>query len=918
MNANNFVRFQTPSQMSPAALEAIFVQREKLAERLVDKIVESATTDSKHHSLLVGPRGIGKTHLVSLVHHRVQKRAEVQGRLVVAWLREEAYSVASYIHLLLAILKAMDRRSDSQSIDEVLDQLQGMDETAQVQYAEQILLEAIGDRTLLVITENLEDSFDAIEREGQHKLRALIQNHPRFTVLATSQSLFQGVSVRESPFYGFFEVHRLERFSYDEALEMLVKIAELQGDSALTERLRTPLGRARVRAIDHLAAGSPRLYVMLSEFLGADSIDALVEPVLKLIENLTPYYQSRMQLISPQQRAMVEHLCEQEGAVPVKEVARGLLISQQTASSQFGKLRELGYVRAEKAGRETHYELQEPLMRMALAAKTTRAKPIRLFVEFLRRWFSENELEARKKRSIESGRPVDAEYAAAALDLCRVSTEDPLLKACLADLKRFTAERDFGRALQAAEELTEIQPNAMNWLRKARAQVGLRQMEEATRSLERAVEADPKTGHVWLMKAIVEGELNRWEDALASTNEFTNLEPDSSPGWALRGAVLAQLHRFGEAAESYKKSIRIDPGVAINWVFLGAMEGAHGDLGAAVAALDRAIEFDGSLALAWAGRAYAELDLDRLSDALSDATKALELDPLNSRYWDLQARILRESGKPEGALTAVDEAIRLDPRSAAYWVNRGGILESLHQLEDAVASFDRAVEIEPSFTEIWAERGFALFRLARWEEALQSFDRALESESTSNKSRLWASRGMAAHLLGRPKEALESYRHALKLDPANKLPWFCEGSCLEALGRYAEAIRSYDRAAENDADRIPAVIQGAALRVATGRPDEAEEMIVLMARSGAAGEVAKTLVATIESLRKEPHTERSRNEWVRLWKHHADEREEFPMALRMLEQAILYLNTGSPAALLALPQEQRSIVAPLVGWKENE
>jgi Cdc6-like AAA superfamily ATPase len=66
----------TPSLMNAADLESIFVQREAIASDLVDRIRESVLTSTKHHSLIIGARGMGKTHLVSLVYHRVQAMAD--------------------------------------------------------------------------------------------------------------------------------------------------------------------------------------------------------------------------------------------------------------------------------------------------------------------------------------------------------------------------------------------------------------------------------------------------------------------------------------------------------------------------------------------------------------------------------------------------------------------------------------------------------------------------------------------------------------------------------------------------------------------------------------------------------------------------------------------------------------------------
>lgn len=74
----------TPSLMAPETLEAIFVKRDRLAALLVEHVREGATGAARHHALLVGPRGIGKTHLVSLVCHRAKADAATAERLRIA------------------------------------------------------------------------------------------------------------------------------------------------------------------------------------------------------------------------------------------------------------------------------------------------------------------------------------------------------------------------------------------------------------------------------------------------------------------------------------------------------------------------------------------------------------------------------------------------------------------------------------------------------------------------------------------------------------------------------------------------------------------------------------------------------------------------------------------------------------------
>ncbi|MEZ5581165.1 MAG: hypothetical protein R3F40_18210 [Candidatus Competibacteraceae bacterium] len=57
---------------------------------------------------MIGPRGIGKTHLVALLHHRVRRDAELDDRLRIAWLPGDPY-IAGYHNLLLLILQTLQQ-----------------------------------------------------------------------------------------------------------------------------------------------------------------------------------------------------------------------------------------------------------------------------------------------------------------------------------------------------------------------------------------------------------------------------------------------------------------------------------------------------------------------------------------------------------------------------------------------------------------------------------------------------------------------------------------------------------------------------------------------------------------------------------------------------------------------------------------
>ncbi len=381
--------------MAGETLEAIFVQREALAADLVERIRESVLTPTKLHTLMIGARGMGKTHLVSLVYHRVQKMSDLKEKQLIAWLREEEWGVTSFLDLLLRIFRALGENDPT--IEEQTEALFDLSAAEAEAAGQKLLNELIGKRTLLLIVENLDDLFSGLGEQGQQHLRAFLQTYANCTILATSSRLFNGVQRRTAPFYGFFRPVHLSELTAAEAQQLLVNIARLRQQTDLTEFLQTSTGQTRVQAVQHLAGGNPRIYMIFADFLTQQSLAELVSPFMSLVDVLTPYYQSRMQFLSPQQRKIVELLCEKKSPQLVKTIAQRCFMSAQTASSQLKELKEKGYVKVEAIGREAFYDIAEPLMRICLGVKKERGEPLRLIVDFLRVWYPQTELQAMRQ-----------------------------------------------------------------------------------------------------------------------------------------------------------------------------------------------------------------------------------------------------------------------------------------------------------------------------------------------------------------------------------------------------------------------------------------------------------------------------------------------------------------------------------------
>ena len=413
----------SPGNMDRESLEALFVGRREVMDDVLSRVTTSVRSPEKHFVLLVGPRGSGKTHFLALAYHRLLDRLDTddaRNRVAVALLNEEEWGVASYLDLLVRILRALAGQAPAldAEIDRIYERFSKDPADAEA-FAVELLRQHTRGKTLLILCENLMDLFHGLDEEGQKRWRATIQEDANWTIVATTPSLFAAVTLQDNPFYGFFTIRKMEKIDFDTGLDLLARKAVHDDKTELADFLRTPLGRARARAIHHLAAGNHRAYVVLFDFLDKESLEDLVGPFMHMVDDLTPYYQDRMRQLPPAQRKLVEFLCLEGKPASIKEISTPCLMSQQTAAKQIGELAAAGFVSRTRSGRNTFCELAEPLMRICIEVKDNRTRHFRLFVEFLRHWFTTRELKRRQAAFQHDEHPTRLDFDAVAESAAR-------------------------------------------------------------------------------------------------------------------------------------------------------------------------------------------------------------------------------------------------------------------------------------------------------------------------------------------------------------------------------------------------------------------------------------------------------------------------------------------------------------------
>ena len=697
-------------------------------EDVLSRVTRSIRSPEKHYILLVGPRGLGKTHFLALAYHRLMDRvdaADARGCVAVAVLNEEEWGVASFLDLVVRILRSLVEEAPDldTEIAAIYDRFSKDPADAET-FAVARLRQCTQGKTLLLLCENLVDLFHGLGEEGQKRWRAAIQEDGNWTIVASTPSLFSAVTLQDNPFYGFFTIRALKRIDFDTGLELLAKKAVHEGKTELAEFLRTPLGRARARAIHHLAAGNHRAYVVLSDFLDKESLDDLVDPFMDMVDDLTPYYQDRMRQLPPAQRKLVEFLCLEGKPATIKDISTPCLMSHQTAAKQIGELVNAGFVSRMRFGRNTFCELSEPLMRICIEVKDNKAPHFRLFVEFLRYWFTTRELKRRHAafQHDDHTAQLDRVHVEEAVRCSLADRHEPLVYPLRVEALRCWDDGDYGSLAAIQETLVQDGGRAEDY-------------------------------SMWVSALLAAGDA---QSAIASGRDAVATYPDDADLRFLLSRAYCMEDRFAEA----------------------------------LSAIDRAIALNGEESAYLCLRADVLLWLERFDEAIEDAQAVLDTSPDHWHSLKQIIDALVALGRLRDAEVHVKDLVKLAPAEPRALFIASEFYLSQDRLNQALELVDKALDIDADDQQARRLRGFVLFRMEDYRRASEELRQSASHYPDSVTTHCWLADSLL--FSGDWEEAIDVAEHLIEIDPMHFHAHCVRGSALIKLGRPADAIAVLD------------------------------------------------------------------------------------------------------------------------------
>lgn len=345
-----------PSQVPKSVLLAEFTARRGMMDDLLSVMRGNEPDHPCQHSLLIGPRGFGKTTSLYALKYRLEDDPQLAEKWVPLLFDEENYHLGDLAGFWLECLRLAEIALQRKGINNYASLHTSRDPKLEEQACDAFLslLDAAKRRALLLV-DNLNDVLDAVADDAaQHRLRAFLLEESRVCLVGTACSYFEAISSTDRPFYQLFRVFRLDSFTVSEMKDALKAMAAARPNPANV--IQWPTQEGYWKGLHILTGGNPRLVKIIYQLMERGVTPDFQSQLEGLLDAYTPYFKHRIESMSPQQRRVFDAIALAWDAVQISDIAPGLRMESNQISAQIKALTDaqLIAVRGGSAKRKTY------------------------------------------------------------------------------------------------------------------------------------------------------------------------------------------------------------------------------------------------------------------------------------------------------------------------------------------------------------------------------------------------------------------------------------------------------------------------------------------------------------------------------------------------------------------------------------
>ena len=378
-----------PGFLTDEELIESFCVRTSDLDSLIETLRETGEDSSSAHSIVIGPRGSGKTHLLRTVAARIRRDPSFAGLFPIVF-AEETYEVATCGEFWLECLGHLTEQAPPDERKNLRLTYNALHSTTEDRELEERCLGAILDFSdrhgarLVLIAENLNTLFSEIaDPDTGWRMRKTLQTEPRILLLGSATSRFDEIDRPDHALYDLFRTITLHPLNTEECQTLW---------SAVSGRT---MSSQSVRPIEILTGGNPRLIGVIAQFGATQSFHDLMNNLYSLVDDHTDYFKSHLDALPPQERRVYLALARLWRPATSREVAERARVDTNKCSAHLKRLIERGAVTmVGGTSRRRQYYLTERLYNIyyLLRRPSEESQVVRALVQFMSCYYSPHEL----------------------------------------------------------------------------------------------------------------------------------------------------------------------------------------------------------------------------------------------------------------------------------------------------------------------------------------------------------------------------------------------------------------------------------------------------------------------------------------------------------------------------------------------
>lgn len=529
-----------PRNISPGRLESSLVGADRwdALNSILEEMALEPGQGPKQHWMLVGPRGIGKSHLMTLLYHKLKKSERLSRVWIPLLFPEELRIAGNLARFLERAVREMILEVEP-SKDPVYEELK--------QKLETVRKSPMGERPdhffsliswfhgetgkiVALLAENLQQLLGKkIPLVEQKKLRAFLQTSNALLVIGSATTIFKALHDHSHPFFHFFHLVRLRELSFEDMKALIVNLLVESKRSDLVKELHAI--DPRIQTLYSFTGGNPRIAVFLADILKTEVPDEMLELMDQILDQLTPYFDSIFKDIPGYLEDVLNTLAAFEPAQSPKEIAQRLESPPATIRNYLKQLKESGHVRvAFSKGKSNYYCLTEYLYRIWYQMRDSgHREETRWLMEFLLMLHSPGAITEKKNRLETNGHDEEGDSI-------------------------------YNRLLIQTADFIKRNPNFCNMIELCfefnNADNG--EDEEETEHEDEGDIACKKEKNL-LIEAVIDFFNQQYDSAINKCKDVININPNSEYGLLLWGNSLMSMGQFDESIGKFKKALKISP-----------------------------------------------------------------------------------------------------------------------------------------------------------------------------------------------------------------------------------------------------------------------------------------------------------------------------------------------------------------------